>query len=163
VETLGPRLRALRAGAGRTVASVAAEAGLSVPYIANLENGRGNPTVAALERLARALGTELTLDLDPGSGSSPAPSGPPPALVRLARTTRFRQLTAELAGPDRDPPEVAGALVDLLARVGPALRREPTDADWWRLLDALTLIALHPSRPPPPDPPATTDPTRPAS
>jgi len=38
------------------VASVAADAGLSVPYIANLENGRGNPTTAALARLAEALG-----------------------------------------------------------------------------------------------------------
>jgi len=152
VDTLGSRLRALRAAAGRTVASVAAEAGLSVPYIANLENGRGNPTVAALERLARALGTELTLDLAPtGSRAVPAPSAPPAALVRLARTTRFRQLTAELAGPGRDPAEVAGALVGLLAHVGPAVRREPTDADWWRVLDALTLIALHPGRPAPPD------------
>src|SRR5689334_24953011 len=35
------------------------DAGLSVPYIANLENGRGNPTVAALDRLAEALGTRL--------------------------------------------------------------------------------------------------------
>jgi transcriptional regulator with XRE-family HTH domain len=153
VDTLGRRLRALRAGAGRTVASVAAEAGLSVPYIANLENGRGNPTVAALERLARALGTELTLDLAPtGSRAAPAPSGPPAALVRLARTSRFRQLTAELAGPDGDPARVAGALVGLLAQVGPALRREPTEADWWRVLDALTLVALHP-RAVPPGPP----------
>jgi len=101
VDTLGRRLRALRAGAGRTVASVAAEAGLSVPYIANLENGRGNPTVAALERLARALGTELTLDLAPtGSRAAPAPSGPPagagpagphvplPAAHRRARRAR---------------------------------------------------------------------------
>src|SRR5439155_12714694 len=40
---LGNRLRNRRTAAGRTIASVAAEAGLSVPYIANLENGRGNP------------------------------------------------------------------------------------------------------------------------
>jgi transcriptional regulator with XRE-family HTH domain len=41
------------------VASVAADAGLSVPYIANLENGRGNPTTAALTRLAEALGSAV--------------------------------------------------------------------------------------------------------
>ena len=68
---IGRQLRARRTAAGRTVASVAADAGLSVPYIANLENGRGNPTTAALRRLA--------------------------------------------------------------------------EADWWRLLDALLLIAAHPS------------------
>src|SRR6266852_3571691 len=42
---IGRQLRARRTAAGRTVASVAEAAGLSVPYIANLENGRGNPTI----------------------------------------------------------------------------------------------------------------------
>ena len=55
---------------------MAAEAGLSVPYIANLENGRGNPTTAAL---AQAMGRDLA------------------------------------------------------------------EADWWRLLDALMLVAAHPA------------------
>jgi transcriptional regulator with XRE-family HTH domain len=141
VQMLGRRLRALRAAAGRTVASVAADAGLSVPYIANLENGRGNPTLAALDRLARALGTELSVDLGQ-PGSAPA-VGPPASLVRLARTERFRRVAVELAGPDRGASEVATALVDLLARVGPALGVEPDDVDWWRLLDALLLIGLH--------------------
>ncbi|QYN35449.1 helix-turn-helix domain-containing protein [Pseudonocardia sp. DSM 110487] len=143
METLGPRLRAIRAAAGRTVASVAADAGLSVPYIANLENGRGNPTLAALERLAAALGTGLTVEL--GTSTSPAPAGPPASLVRVARTARFRRLTAQLAGPDRSPAEVATALVDLLARVGPAVGVEPADDDWWRVLDALLLVRLHPT------------------
>src|SRR2546430_150864 len=44
---IGRQLRARRTAAGRTVASVAADAGPSVPYIANLENGRGNPPPAA--------------------------------------------------------------------------------------------------------------------
>jgi transcriptional regulator with XRE-family HTH domain len=139
---LGPRLRAMRAAAGRTVASVAADAGLSVPYIANLENGRGNPTLGALERLARALGTGLTVELgDPGT---PTPPTPPASLVRVARTERFRRCSVELAGPDRSPSEVSAALVDLLARVGPALHSEPDEGDWWRLLDALLLVRLHP-------------------
>ena len=143
METLGPRLRAIRAAAGRTVASVAADAGLSVPYIANLENGRGNPTLAALDRLARALGTGLTVDL--GAPASAAPVGPPASLVRVARTARFRRTAATLAGPDRNPAEVAAALIDLLARVGPAVGTEPTDDDWWRILDALLLVRVHPA------------------
>ncbi|GAB2605861.1 hypothetical protein Aab01nite_00640 [Paractinoplanes abujensis] len=48
-----------RVADGRTIASVAAQAGLSVPYIANLENGRGNPTLAAVNRLAETLGLRL--------------------------------------------------------------------------------------------------------
>jgi len=63
---IGHQLRASRTAAGRTVASVAADAGLSVPYIANLENGRGNPTTAALARLAEALGMRLIITLMPG-------------------------------------------------------------------------------------------------
>lgn len=141
MEMLGPRLRALRAAAGRTVASVAADAGLSVPYIANLENGRGNPTLAALDRLARALGTELSIDLG-RQGAEPA-IGPPASLIRVARSERFRRVAVELAGPDRDVSEIAAALVDLLARVGPAIGVEPDDVDWWRLLDTLLLVGLH--------------------
>jgi hypothetical protein len=65
----------------------------------------------------------------------------------VARTDRFRRTAATLAGPDRDPAEVAAALVDLLARVGPAVGAEPADDDWWRILDALLLVRLHPARP----------------
>jgi DNA-binding XRE family transcriptional regulator len=64
---LSDELRDRRKAAGRTIASVAVDAGLSVPYIANLENGRGNPTLSALARLATALGAHLqvTLEDDP--------------------------------------------------------------------------------------------------
>ena len=68
---IGRQLRARRTAAGRTVASVAADAGLSVPYIANLENGRGNPTTTALNRLAGALGMRLVVTLVPGSQDEP--------------------------------------------------------------------------------------------
>jgi hypothetical protein len=112
----------------------------------------GNPTLAALDRLARALGTELSVELrpvEPGSAEPPAAAaapGPPPALVRLARTDRVRRTAAELAAPaGRDPAELTAALLGLLARVGPALQRDLDEADWWRLLDALVLIALHPA------------------
>ena len=84
---IGRQLRARRTAAGRTVASVAADAGLSVPYIANLENGRGNPTTAALTRLAEALGLRLVVTLAPGEGSAasgtPGVAGVPASLVRL--------------------------------------------------------------------------------
>ena len=36
-----------------------------MPYIANLENGRGNPTTAALRRLAEALDLRLVVTLAP--------------------------------------------------------------------------------------------------
>jgi hypothetical protein len=132
---IGRQLRARRTAAGRTVASVAADAGLSVPYIANLENGRGNPTTAALTRLAEALGLRLVVTLAPGEGSAasgtPGVAGVPASLVRLGRTERFRGAVA--------------VMVAALAALAQALGRDLAEADWWRLLDALVLVAAHPA------------------
>lgn len=141
-DDLGRRLRALRAASGRTVAAVAADAGLSVPYVANLENGRGNPTVAALTRLAQALGTRLTVGFgDTGDPPSPLPA----ALVRLGRTPSFRrEVRAWAEATDQDADELAGRLLDALARLSALTGRELAERDWLRLLDALLLIALHP-------------------
>src|ERR1700761_3232088 len=96
---IGRQLRARRTAAGRTVASVAADAGLSVPYVANLENGRGNPTATALTRLTGALGMRMVIPLEPDEdsrqASEPATAEVPASLVRLGRTTRFpRTVTA---------------------------------------------------------------------
>jgi len=147
---IGRQLRARRTAAGRTVASVATEAGLSVPYIANLENGRGNPTAAALTRLAEALGLRLVVTLAPaaaeeGSAAADAP-GIPPSLVRLGRTDRFRSAVAVMASAlDVSPEEFAVQLVAALAALAQATRRDLAEADWWRLLDALLLVAVHPA------------------
>jgi len=147
---IGRQLRARRTAAGRTVASVAADAGLSVPYIANLENGRGNPTTAALTRLAEALGLRLGVTLAPGEGSAapgtPAVPGIPASLVRLGRTDRFRAAVAVMAPAlGVSPEEFSGQLVAALAALAQALGRDLAEADWWRLLDALVLVAAHPA------------------
>ncbi|QFZ21335.1 helix-turn-helix domain-containing protein [Saccharothrix syringae] len=139
---LGPRLRALRAASGRTVAAVATDAGLSVPYVANLENGRGNPTVDALTRLAEALGTTLTVEF---AEHVAEPAELPAALVRLGRTTAFRRDAAALAeATGQDPAELPGRLLDVLARLAALTGRDLAEPDWLRLLDALLLITLHP-------------------
>ena len=49
---LGKRMRARRAELGLTLAQVADRSGISLPYISNLERGRGNPTLEALTKLA---------------------------------------------------------------------------------------------------------------
>ena len=149
-QEIGRQLRARRTAAGRTVASVAADAGLSVPYIANLENGRGNPTTAALTRLAEALGMRLVITLEDGEGGQdgPAPGAPgiPASLVRLGRTARFRHAVAAMATAlDAAPDELSVRLVAALAAVGAVVGRDLAEADWWRLLDALTLVAAHPA------------------
>jgi transcriptional regulator with XRE-family HTH domain len=152
---IGRQLRARRTAAGRTVASVAADAGLSVPYIANLENGRGNPTTAALTRLAEALGMRLVVALVPGQdepGAEPAgqrtpePPAVPGSLVRLGRTPRFRQSAAVMAAAlGQDNAELSARLVASLAALALAIGGDVAEADWWRLLDAILLIAVHPA------------------
>jgi transcriptional regulator with XRE-family HTH domain len=149
---IGRELRAGRTAAGRTVASVAADAGLSVPYIANLENGRGNPTITALTRLAEALGMRLVVTLVPGDESQPASTSASPempaSLVRLGRTPRFRQAVREMAATlDLDADELSRQLVAALAMIAHTMGRDLVEADWWRLLDALLLIAAHPAVP----------------
>jgi transcriptional regulator with XRE-family HTH domain len=148
---IGRQLRARRTAAGRTVASVAAGAGLSVPYIANLENGRGNPTTAALSRLAAALGLRLEITLGageeagPGAAPGPGPAPTPGSLVRLGRTKRFREATRAMAAAlGRDADELAAQLVPALALIGQALGRDLAEPDWWRVMDALLLVAAHP-------------------
>jgi transcriptional regulator with XRE-family HTH domain len=144
---LGRQLRGLRAAAGRTVASVASDAGLSVPYIANLENGRGNPTLSALDRLATALGATLDVRVvqEPGAAG---PAALPASLVRLGRSPRYQRDAAELAGSvGADPGEFSVQLMTALAGLAAALGTDPGESGWGRLLDALLLIALHPLPP----------------
>jgi|GEM_PF-819183 len=158
---LGREFRALRVAAGRTVASVAVDAGLSVPYIANLENGRGNPTIGALRRLAAALGRPLVVGLASGQGdrdeldNSKKPAAVmPPSLIRFTRTQRFRRAAAAMAlaaderrpggGDAGDDAEFAARLVTGLAGLAGALGRDLSEGDWNRLLDALLLVIVHP-------------------
>ncbi|GAA1897508.1 helix-turn-helix domain-containing protein [Asanoa iriomotensis] len=126
---LGRRLRARRTAEGRTIASVAAAAGLSVPYIANLENGRGNPTLAAITGLAAALGAELRVELRE-DGEPSAPATLPDSLVRFARSPRF---TNERL-PDRE------RVLTAMAAMGALADRPLTDLDWHRILDTVVLL-----------------------
>jgi transcriptional regulator with XRE-family HTH domain len=149
---IGRELRARRTAMGRTVASVAVDAGLSVPYIANLENGRGNPTTTALTRLANALGMQLVITLvaDEESQRARGTASPemPASLVRLGRTPRFRQAVEIVATTlDLDAEEFSLQLVAALAMLAHAMGKDLAEADWWRLLDALLLIAAHPATP----------------
>jgi transcriptional regulator with XRE-family HTH domain len=146
---IGSQLRARRTAAGRTVASVAADAGLSVPYIANLENGRGNPTATALTRLAGALGMRLVITLEPDESGQqarePAPPDVPASLVRFGRTARFRQaVTAIATALDLDADQFSAQFVTALAALAHAMGKDLAEPDWWRILDALLLIAAHP-------------------
>ncbi|WP_433164627.1 helix-turn-helix domain-containing protein [Kribbella sp. CA-247076] len=133
---LGEVLRDRRKAAGRTIASVAVDAGLSVPYIANLENGRGNPTVSALDRLATALGARLEL----GIADEPSPHPPSAGAELLTASPRSSEVVAVLADRQSRPrAAVRRHLVETLDALGVVLGRPPVVADLDRLLDLLLL------------------------
>lgn len=142
--SLGDRIRARRVGLGLTLASVAERAGLSLPYVSNLERGRGNPTLESLTALAKALEVtlgELVTEDEQATGEDLVLAQAPSSLVQFARTARFRSALERLAGEH-------GATEDemrrrLLVGMASAPRRstgEPTEDDWRRLLDVYSLI-----------------------
>jgi transcriptional regulator with XRE-family HTH domain len=57
---LGERLRAIRQLRRKTLKEVAAAAAVSESYVSQLERGRTNATIATLQRLASALGIEVS-------------------------------------------------------------------------------------------------------
>jgi transcriptional regulator with XRE-family HTH domain len=57
---LGERLRAIRLLRRRTLREVAAAAGVSESFLSQLERGRSSASVASLQRLAGALGIEVS-------------------------------------------------------------------------------------------------------
>ena len=57
---LGERLRAIRLLRRRTLREVAESAGVSESFVSQLERGRSNASVATLQRLATALGIEIS-------------------------------------------------------------------------------------------------------
>lgn len=57
--SIGNRVRSLRARRGMTRKSLVAEAAISERHIAQLEMGKGNMSIVLLERVARALETDL--------------------------------------------------------------------------------------------------------
>ncbi len=139
IEELGRRLRARRAAAGETIASVAGRAGLSVPYIANLENGRGNPTLAALSSLAKSLGTELRVDLAEGDDQ---PLGAVPAsLARFSRLPRFGAVAQKMADRSGCHTSVQRErLLRAMTSVSAAVPVPLGELDWHRVLDVMVLI-----------------------
>jgi transcriptional regulator with XRE-family HTH domain len=136
---LGRRLHARRASQGRTLAAVALQAGLSVPYVANLENGRGNPTLASLHRLAEALDIRLSELLADTDGAAAGPVLPE-SLAEFSQGARFRQEVRRLATEQKvTPAEVRHQLLTAMAAV-PQPHRGLDELDWHRILDALVLV-----------------------
>lgn len=65
---IGPGIRRLRRALDLTLADVAARAGVSAPFLSQVENGRSRPSMGSLQRIADALDTtavQLLASADP--------------------------------------------------------------------------------------------------
>ena len=84
------------------------------------------------------------MSLDPAAETEPrGQEGMSQSLVRFGRTRRFRAVCATLSRQlGADPDQCAAHLLSGLAAVGAGFGRELSEADCWRLIDAVTLIAL---------------------
>jgi len=92
LDELGARLRTLRSRRGLTRKATALAAGVSERYLANLEQGIGNPSLLILQQLATALRCPVAEVIGDVTASSPewllirdALSGRPDADLRRAR------------------------------------------------------------------------------
>lgn len=129
---------------GLTLAAVAERSGLSLPYVSNLERGRGNPTIEALTALAGAL------DVGPGallgSGTEPGDldlvlAEAPRSLIAFTKSKLFAEKADRLADyQGATPDEMRRRLLVAMASAPRRSTGEPTEDDWKRLLDVYSLI-----------------------
>ena len=81
---LGDQVRAARARRGMSRRILARDPGVSERYLAQLESGRGNPSVAVLHQVADAMDMSMMELADPDAGSDPALSEIQALLAPLA-------------------------------------------------------------------------------
>ena len=58
-ERLGTNIRRIRLEKGFTQKEFCKKVGLDAAYLSNIENGNMNPTVATVEKIAKALGVQV--------------------------------------------------------------------------------------------------------
>lgn len=113
VAQFGARLRALRKAAGLTQPELAERAALASETISRMETGKwSNTTIEVVERLASALGVQVTAFFDDV-----------PATKSDLRNADRRVMAIMRGLPDRDAEDVARALHTL---IGVKARRSKT-------------------------------------
>lgn len=147
--SFGERLRARRAELGLTLLAVATDAGLSLPYVANLEKGRGNPTLDAIVALAAALrigpAELLAADHPAGEEIDDVWVGLPPVLVEFAHGKILASQTESLAERCQlGVAELRHAILRAMAAAPRPSVRPLNEHDCRRLLDAYRLILTDP-------------------
>jgi len=100
-QLVGARVRELRRARRLTLAKLAAETGLSIGYISQIERDLASPSVAALSSLANALDVTIGWFLDSGGGGDPSGEGAVVVRREARRRLSFKSgVSDELLCPD---------------------------------------------------------------
>ncbi|MGV9211100.1 helix-turn-helix domain-containing protein [Micromonospora sp. RB23] len=129
---IGGVLRRLRQSQGRTLREVAEAAGVSVPYLSEVERGRKEASSEILAAICRALGIQLSDLLEAARDDlrrveRRIPAAPRAALARLdrapsARTGTGPALRIGFQPGGATPPAAAAAPAPVRQPIGPVLR-----------------------------------------
>jgi XRE family aerobic/anaerobic benzoate catabolism transcriptional regulator len=106
---VGARLRAARAKIGMTRRQLSAASGMSERYLAHIEAGTGNPTVAVLETLASALDLAPAELLPLGGERSEAREAAATVLRRVPEA-RLPELLSQMVNPGARDSSKAGRI-----------------------------------------------------
>ena len=129
-KTLGARVAALRKEKGYTQERLADRAGLSIPFISDIENDKRSPGSESLLKLADAFGVSMD-HLMRGGARNPSGAGEEPALTF---PTALSRAAREEGWSHEDAATILEAREFILARrsgeTSAKLPEELTKADW---------------------------------
>lgn len=104
VQRFGHEVRAARHAAGLTQCQLATRSGMSQPVVSRIERGACAPDLRAMDRLARAVGHQLSVRMYPADGVRLRDSGQL-ALATLIREAAHASWRVSLEVPVASPPD----------------------------------------------------------
>lgn len=112
---IGAKIRSLRHRLGLTLDQVAGAAGISKPFLSQVERARATPSVSSLTRIANALGATMSYFIEPASEGRN---------VRRARDTSFFSFIGSSATYARLSGTLPDRKLELLMVEMPARQKE---------------------------------------
>ncbi len=101
-EMIGINLKVLRKKAGLSIGALAEKTGISKGAISQIEQGRGNPTISTITKLAEALGVGYPALLDTAASEEADVQFADDVPLTVAPDGLFRMYSYYKAGPRRD-------------------------------------------------------------